>query len=893
MKSLHQLSAPAVKILFLFAFAAVLSACGGSSGGSRGNTTQNAANENDPETTLSDTINYDGPASRDDQVQRYRTEIWTYLARENYCGDCHVANGQGTTAFADTSNVNNAYDAAVARGLLTESSPLASRIAAGHQNACWLEGSGANATCAAQIQGWINAFLDDSVGEQSFVDTLGLVSVSGQQLGDIKKFYDSAPPEYASSELYLLLKGDGSDQNPGYCVDCHSQAGATRQQSPFFADDDVTVAYNALKGVLVVSDSDAATASDANSTLTKQVLSNHQGACWGDGCTSSANALHAAIVAFINNDSYIETIVYDDTSGLVASRTVKLEGDEESPGDAIVPESGKGRIETNVIAKWAFSTTETGAIAQDTSAASPDIPLTLYGDVERLSTGGVRINDGKLQARVDDSTKLYDRITTSGEYSIEAWVVPLNIAQANTRIVTYAGDDINRNFALGQNLYDYDFYARSSATDSTGGMPIEMVPEEPAQATLQYVVATYSATDGRRVYVNGELVSVEPDPAGAGGFGSWDRNFVLAVGSTVTNENQWQGSVRFLAIHDREMSVEDIQTNYSIGVGTKYYLMFPISGIDSAIPDESYIVMQVEKFDETAYLFDEPFYVTLATNAPSYNFDIEGIRIGVNGQIATAGQAFTNIDLTVTSADVSNGEGRQILSSVGTVIGLDLGSTQDRFFLSFEQLGSQEDVIVGAEVTLSPPENYQGMVIPDGEAGPSDVGVKTFDEINEALSALTGVDKTQVSPTFNLVRKSLPVEPQLETFAASHQMGIAQLAVAYCKALVDDTSKRAALFDGFNFDAEPLDAFGLAESAQRYQIIDPLLERLLAHSVNQSQDQVVFSDARSRLDGLVTALINNCSSDSCLPNGVESSRVENIVTGTCATAFASGMMLIQ
>ena len=127
---------------------------------------------------------------------------------------------------------------------------------------------------------------------------------------------------------------------------------------------------------------------------------------------------------------------------------------------------------------------------------------------------------------------------------------------------------------MGQTLYDYDFQARASTTDADGAPAVSTpMADEVLQATLQHVVMTYSAIDGRKIYVNGELI-VNDDPEGAGNFESWDRNFALVLGNEVSNDNQWQGAIRLLAIHNAAMSAEDIQTNFDIGVGQTFYLLF-------------------------------------------------------------------------------------------------------------------------------------------------------------------------------------------------------------------------------------------------------------------------------------------------------------------------------
>ena len=76
------------------------------------------------------------------------------------------------------------------------------------------------------------------------------------------------------------------------------------------------------------------------------------------------------------------------------------------------------------------------------------------------------------------------------------------------------------------------------------------------------------------------------------------------------------------------------------------------------------------------------------------------MRIGLNGRELEVGQAFANIDTSITSAAYSP-EGRQILSTQGSVVQLDKGPQLDEFFLTFEQLGTASNVYV--EATPPPP----------------------------------------------------------------------------------------------------------------------------------------------------------------------------------------------
>ena len=58
--------------------------------------------------------------------------------------------------------------------------------------------------------------------------------------------------------------------------------------------------------------------------------------------------------------------------------------------------------------------------------------------------------------------KLQDLIKATGEYSIEAWVAPGNVVRKNAHRQLLRRRMTARNFTLGQTMYNYDFFNRSS-----------------------------------------------------------------------------------------------------------------------------------------------------------------------------------------------------------------------------------------------------------------------------------------------------------------------------------------------------------------------------------------------------------------------------------------------
>ena len=92
---------------------------------------------------------------------------------------------------------------------------------------------------------------------------------------------------------------------------------------------------------------------------------------------------------------------------------------------------------------------------------------------------------------------------------------------------------------------------------------------------------------------------------------------------------------------------------------------------------------------------------------------------------------------------------------------------------------------------------------------PSDIGFRTFDEINATMAAVTGVSPNTpaVKSTFTSIRQSLPAVDSIEAFLASHQTAIAQLAIQYCDALVE-SPQATSYFPGLNLDGAPATVFG-------------------------------------------------------------------------------------
>ena len=149
------------------------------------------------------------------------------------------------------------------------------------------------------------------------------------------------------------------------------------------------------------------------------------------------------------------------------------------------------------------------------------------------------------------------------------------------RIVSYSGCDIERNFTLGQTMYNYNVANRSASTDQDG-MPLVSTPDadEVLQATLQHVVVNYDPLNGRRLFVNGvEEISADPslDAEVGGSLANWDDGYAFVLGNETSGLYPWRGTIRFLAIHNRVLTPEQVVENYDVGVGQKILVAFSIA----------------------------------------------------------------------------------------------------------------------------------------------------------------------------------------------------------------------------------------------------------------------------------------------------------------------------
>jgi len=812
------IKASSIKTCLLISLLITISACGDSSVEDKPPLVQDNANSE-----------YTGPPPATEDIQKFKTSLWDNMSATDRCGSCHTEGNQAPY-FASREDVNDAYAATTSLVSLTkpEDSRLVKKVVGGHN--CWLDSDDA---CGETMQQWIKLWADDRV---STANTVELKAPVIKEPGSSKNF----PLESTlfTTHVYPILTS--------YCADCHNEASSTAQ-SPFFASDDIDKAYDAAKQVINLE--------EPNKSRLVIRLKNEFHNCWND-CQANSAEMQAGIQE-LSNEISVDVI----SPEMVVSKSLLLT-------DGLVASSG-GRFESDVIALYQFKT-GSGNTAYDTSGISPAANLTLTGNVEWLGSWGLSFTNGKAQASTANSKKIHDLITSTNEFSVEAWVTPNNVSQEGpARIISYSAGDNDRNFTLGQTLYNYDFMLQTAASNSNG-QPSLSTPDddEVLQATLQHVVMTYSAADGRRIYVNGNLIEITDETISP--LASWDDSFALILGREASNNHVWQGNVRLLAIYNRALTQDDIAQNYNVGVGEKFFLLFSISELVELA--NTYILFEVSQYDNYSYLFTNPGLVNLDGKTLPKDINLTNMRIGVNGKESAQGQTYTNLSKSFTTGDSLSEP--LALSPLGTIIALEKGASNDEFFLSFEQLGEHSNVVL-PNTFITPRDTFT-----DSES--AKVGLRNFAQINASMSVLTGVNKDSdnVSGVYQLVKQQLPTLTNIETFISAQQMGITQLAIAYCDTALEDENIRSTWFPSVDFTNTPDVAYGLTG---RSNLLNPLLDQLMPSTLNTQPDK---ADVYAELDNLITRLAvcgSSCDVD----------RSKNIAKATCAAVLASAVMLVQ
>ena len=640
-----------------------------------------------------------------------------------------------------------------------------------------------------------------------------------------------------------------------YCAGCHD--GSTSGAPPF-ANKDSQVAYKAMV--------DSKKADKQNPAKSRVVvkLAEEKHNCWSANCADDAAKMRGAIEEWValTGGKPVDT----GFSAQTIRSSVATFSTGQSPGSS-------GRVNSNLVALYLFKE-GTGMVARDISGVTPAMDLTLSG-TEWVGQQGLKNVSGKAEATVESSKKLFDMIaapTATKEYSIEAWIVPENNTQTGpARIVTYSIDTAARNFQLSQSATQYIHRNRSTATgiSVTAGTPDLATAAGSLKLAPQHVVATFDQTAGRKIYLDGVDTGLV-DPQGKGDLANWDSTYSFILGNEKTNDRLWKGIFYLVAIYNRPLNAAQVKQNFDAGYRER--LRFDISAAAGMVGGT--IEMDAGEIDKSSYLFANPTYV--GPNPGSLR--IKGMQIAINNVLPAAGQAYRNVDVMINAPKLE-------LSSLGTVMAQDKGSANDSFILTFEMLGVLSNVLPESEPAMLSMTTDTRAVIPNS-------GVRTFDQVNNTMAALTGINVTtaNVATVFTQLRQQLPGNSNVMSFLPAQQVGIAKLATEYCDSLVENGTARAAFFNttpAFEFGAAVATAF--STQAKKDLITNTLNSKLIGiNFANQPTATESYTEVNSLINDLVAA-----ANVAVPPLTIDQVRTRSIVKGACTTVLSSAALMVH
>lgn len=630
-------------------------------------------------------------------------------------------------------------------------------------------------------------------------------------------------PELTDLQIFEQTLFPPLRDSANFCVNCH---GSFAQ--PLFAVENVTDAYNA-----VVSQQKVDLNNPANSRIYLRASADRHN-CGGDAsCDAIAATFLAAITDWSNQAAPADPPPASGTAAVSA---------KTSFAEAV--ELAAARVDNNAIAKFLLDE-GTGATATDSSGNGAAITLNIQ-NMEWVDGGGLRNVNGKAQASVDDSRKIFDSINASRAYTVEAWLIAENTAQDGpARAVTFSQDTGNRNFTLGQNAIYWQLRNRSANTGANGTPALEALSPE-VDTSLQHVVMTFDEASGRKVFINGQL-SIEENTADTL---DWQDGYQLVLGNETTDDRPWAGVIRFAAVHSAALSAAEVQQNFDAGLGNLTTLRFDIS---EAVGAPAVIEMLAADIDGNGYLFAKPRYIGEQTGVM-----VKNMRIAVNDAVPVASQVFRRLDMEI------DANGRE-LSPLGAVIPASLGAMNDQFHLVFETIGNITGTPEGVAPSAPPP------IRPDVDE--PDTGVRSFAQINDTMAALTEIDKNgnTIKTLYEELRGALPATSDLLSYSQSQQVAIQRLANGYCDQIVTNNGRCNGFFGSCSIAGGAKGAVG-----------DTLFDRFVGAGLANQPMQ----------DGVRTEIVQLIDDLGCA-GGCNGNDAQTVLSASCSAVLSSGAVTLQ
>ena len=250
-----------------------------------------------------------------------------------------------------------------------------------------------------------------------------------------------------------------------------------------------------------------------------------------------------------NNSNY--QCVMSNINGSVTSEIVKLFVNRIDE-----------RIQQGILAEYDFEEGE-GDIIQNKVGVNTELDLKIFSpsSINWIQNGISLFNAADI-ATSTSATVINDSIIISNSFAFELWFSTSQLSQFGpARIITLSENIDERNFTIGQNSNDLVFRTRSTLTNPNG-IPEFVIEEGILSNELFHLVVSRDKFGLQKIYLNGEL----KDSVNSGGdLSNWNSSYKLAIGNEFQSNQPWLGSIFYLAIYQRNLTVEEIQHNFNLG----------------------------------------------------------------------------------------------------------------------------------------------------------------------------------------------------------------------------------------------------------------------------------------------------------------------------------------
>ena len=266
-----------------------------------------------------------------------------------------------------------------------------------------------------------------------------------------------------------------------------------------------------------------------------------------------------------NSPPYVEDCGSSSREFAMSSRENRVSQHANAASILQAQKDAETRVTSGLVALYEFKE-GSGDEVHDASGVVPAVNLKI-NDGTRIKwlkdTNGIEfVQDGGLIQGKSRPDKIFDALTTSDGFTLEAWVWPKDIVQGGPVRIVSMSDGWSKkkvNFHLGQQGSAGSFRVRTICNFFNW----ENAPDAFSEGSgPTHLVATYDGVK-HKVYSNGNLLDTVESIEGH--FGNWNPDYPLLIGNEGSLDRQYHGKIFLIAIYDRPLTHEEIIRNLESG----------------------------------------------------------------------------------------------------------------------------------------------------------------------------------------------------------------------------------------------------------------------------------------------------------------------------------------